>query len=70
MMSDDDVTRGLQEHMLIGCRAQAIEMGLLRICKNPNESQFNAILHDMEIQARDPKYTRPEGFAVSFSLVR
>ena len=54
MMSDDDVTKGLQEHVLIGFRAQAIEMGLLRLCVNPRESEMNAIFHEMELEHRRP----------------
>ena len=60
MMSDDDVTRGLQEHVLIGSRAQAIEMGLLRICVNPEGSETNTILHEMELEARDSKHAAPD----------
>ena len=70
MMSDDDITRGLQEHMLIGFRAQAIEMGLLRICKNPSDSQFNGILHDMELQARDSEHIRPRQYSSSLTIVK
>jgi hypothetical protein len=38
---------------LLGFRAQSIEMGLLRVYRNPEESEIRAILHDMELAYRE-----------------
>ena len=50
---DDDLAKWGPMRAMIGFRAQSIEMGLLRVCRNPEESEISAILHDMELACRE-----------------
>lgn len=50
---DDDLAKWGPMRAMIGFRAQSIEMGLLRVCRNPEESEISAILHDMELAYRE-----------------
>ena len=50
---------------MIGFRVQAIEMGLLRVCVDPEESETNAILHEMELACRDEQEPIPNDPLVS-----
>jgi hypothetical protein len=49
---DDDLAKWGPLRAMIGFRAQSIEMGLLRVCRNPEESEISATLHDMELACR------------------
>ena len=50
---DDDLAKWGPMRAMIGFRAQSNEMGLLRVCRNPEESEISAILHDMELAYRE-----------------
>ena len=50
---DDDLAKWGPMRAMIGFRAQSIEMGLLRVCRKPEESEISAILHDMELAYRE-----------------
>ena len=61
----DDLAKWAFRDAMIGFGVQAIEMGLLRVCMDPGESEINAILHEMELACRDERETSSDDSLVS-----
>ena len=73
---DDDLAKWGPMRAMIGFRAQSIEMGLLRVCRNPEESEISAILHDMELAYREEhlsnlnEISSAKSYSPTLSIVR
>ena len=73
---DDDLAKWGPMRAMIGFRAQSIEMGLLRVCRNPEESEISSILHDMELAYREEhlsnfnEISSAKSYSPTLSIVR